>query len=281
MDRLIKTMAFDDKVRILAVDTTELVNKALFIHKASPVVTAALGRLLTAGTMMGAMMKGDKEKLTLMMKGDGPIEGLVVCANNKAEVKGYAYNKDVDLPLNSKGKLDVGGAIGHTGMLTIIKDIGLKEPYSGSVPFVSGEIAEEFAKYFMESEQTPSVVALGVLVSNTGEVLHAGGYILQLMPNVPDEIITLIEGRVNNIKPITTLLKEEFTLEEIVKAVSGDEELKIVEEIMPKYECDCTKERMEKAVASITTEERQAIIDDMGYIEVKCNFCNNAYRFDG
>lgn len=273
MGRLIKGLAFDGQVRVLAVDSTDIVSKALEIHGLSPTATGALGRFLTAGALMGAMLKNDTDKLTLMMNGGGPLGKMVVCSDKTATVKGYVQNPLVDIPLNSKGKLDVGGAIGLNGMMTVIKDIGLKEPYSGSVEIVSGEIGDEFAKYFMESEQTPSAVAVGVLVNNQGEVPFAGGYIVQLMPNVEDAIVDMIEERVSHMKPVTTLLKEGFSLEEIVKAVTGDEEIKILEEINSEYKCDCSRERMERAIKALPAQEKMDIIVKEGKIEIKCSFC--------
>lgn len=272
MGRLIKGLAFDGQVRVVAIDSTDIVSEALKIHKLSPTATGALGRFLTAGALMGSMLKNDTDKLTLMMKGDGPLGSMVVCSDKTATVKGYAQNPFVDIPLNSLGKLDVGGAVGR-GMMTVIKDIGLKEPYSGSVNIVSGEIGDEFAKYFMESEQTPSAVAVGVLVNNKGEVPFAGGYIIQLMPGVEDAIVDMIEGRVNHIKPVTTLLKEGFSLEEIIKSVTGDDEFRVLDEINSQYKCDCTRERMEKALASLSKEEKEDIIKKEGKIEIKCSFC--------
>ena len=273
MGKLIKGLAFDGQVRVLAVDSTDIVSKALEIHGLSPTATGALGRFLTAGALMGAMLKNDTDKLTLMMNGGGPLGKMVVCSDKTATVKGYVQNPLVDIPLNNKGKLDVGGAIGTNGMMTVIKDIGLKEPYSGSVEIVSGEIGDEFAKYFMESEQTPSAVAVGVLVNNQGEVPFAGGYIVQLMPNVEDAIVDMIEGRVANMKPVTALLKEGFTLEEIVKAVTGDEEIKILEETNSEYKCDCSRERMERAIKALPAQEKMDIIVKEGKREIKCSFC--------
>ncbi len=273
MGRVIKGLAFDGQVRVLAVDSTDIVSKALEIHGLSPTATGALGRFLTAGALMGAMLKNDTDKLTLMMNGGGPLGKMVVCSDKTATVKGYVQNPLIDIPLNSKGKLDVGGAIGTNGMMTVIKDIGLKEPYSGSVEIVSGEIGDEFAKYFMESEQTPSAVAVGVLVNNQGEVPFAGGYIVQLMPNVEDAIVDMIEERVSHMKPVTTLLKEGFSLEEIIKAVTGDEEVKILEEINSEYKCDCSRERMERAIKALPAQEKMDIIVKEGKIEIKCSFC--------
>ena len=273
MARLIKALAFDGQVRLLAIDSRDIVETALKLHNLSPTATGALGRFLTGGALMGAMLKNETDRLTVIIKGDGPLGNMVVCADKNATVKGYAQNPSADLPLNSLGKLDVGGLVGRTGMMNVIKDIGLKEPYSGGIEIVSGEIGDEFARYFVESEQTPSVVALGVLVNNNREVPFAGGYILQLMPNVDDVIIDMIEGRINNMKPVTALLKEGFSLEEILKAATGDEELKVLEEIVPKFECDCSRERMEKAIASMSEEEKRKIIEEDGQIEVKCSFC--------
>jgi molecular chaperone Hsp33 len=273
MDRLIKALAFDGQVRLIAIDSKNIVNTALNLHGLSPTATGALGRFLTAGALMGSMLKNDIDKLTLIIKGNGPIGNMVVCSDKNAVVKGYVQNPSADLPLNSLGKLDIGGVVGKNGTLKVIKDIGLKEPYSGSVEIESGEIADEFTRYFAESEQTPSAVALGVCVGNKAEILFAGGYILQLMPGVEDIIIDMIEARIKNIKPITTLLKEKFSLEDILKSISGDDNLVVLEEIEPKFQCDCTRERMEKAINSISEKERREIIEKDGFIEIKCSFC--------
>lgn len=280
MARLIKGLAFDGQVRVLAIDSKDIVTEALRIHKLSPTATGALGRFLTAGALMGSMLKNNTDRLTLLMKGDGPLGNMVVCSDKNAVVKGYAQNPYVDIPLNEKGKLDVGGAVGRNGMMTVIKDIGLKETYSGSVEIVSGEIGDEFAKYFLESEQTASAVAVGVLVNNKGEVPFAGGYIIQLMPNVEDAIVDMIEGRVNNIKSVTSLLKEGFSLEEIIKAVTGDEEFQVLEELTPEFKCDCSRERMEKAIKALSEEEKEEIIKKEGKIEIKCSFCGRVETWE-
>jgi len=280
MDRLIKAFAYDGQVRLIIATTKDIVSEALKIHELSPTATAALGRFLTAGALMGAMLKNDADKLTLIMKGDGPLGNMVVCSDKNAKVKGYAQNPFAEMPLNSLGKLDVGGIVGHNGMMTVIKDIGLKEPYSGGVEIVSGEIGEEFAKYFTESEQIPSAVALGVLLNNKGEVPFAGGYILQLMPGVDGAIIDMIEGRIQNMKPFTSLLKEGFSLEEILKAVTGDEEITVLEEIQPEFKCDCSREKMEVAINALSEEEKKDIIENEGKIEIKCSFCKKAEYWD-
>lgn len=280
MDRLIKALAYEGQVRLIAAITSDIVAEALKIHELSPTATGALGRFLTAGALMGSMLKNETDKLTVIMKGDGPLGNMVVCADKDAKVKGYAQNPWAEMPLNTLGKLDVGGAVGHNGMMTVIKDIGLKEPYSGSVQIISGEIGEEFAKYFTESEQVPSAVALGVLVNNKGEVPFAGGYILQLMPGVDGAIIDMIEGRIQNLKPFTSLLKEGFSLEEILKSVTGDEDLVVLDEIKPEFKCDCSREKMEVAINALTEEEKKDIIEKEGAIEIKCSFCGKTEKWN-
>ena len=273
MDKLIKGFAFDGQVRLIGITSTDLVSKALEIHGLSPVATAALGRFLTAGAMMGSMMKNEQDRLTLMMKGDGPLGNMVVCANSKAIVKGYAENPVVDLPLNSVGKLDVGGAVGRNGLMTVIKDIGLKEPVSGSVEIVSGEVGDEIATYFVTSEQIPTAVAVGVLVQNDGTVGAAGGYLIQIMPGTDSAIIDMIEDRIKHMTSLSTLLKDGFSIEEILKAVSGDDNVVILDEMKPEFLCDCSRERMERALMSISEDEREKMKAEDGFIEIKCSFC--------
>jgi len=279
MDKLIMWFAFDGQVRLIGITSTELVSKALEIHGLSPVATAALGRFLTAGAMMGSMMKNEQDRLTLMMKGDGPLGNMVVCANSKAIVKGYAENPVVDLPLNSVGKLDVGGAVGRTGLMTVIKDIGLKEPVSGSVEIVSGEVGDEIATYFVTSEQIPTAVAVGVLVQNDGTVGAAGGYLIQIMPGTDSAIIDMIEDRIKHMTSLSTLLKDGFSIEEILKAVSGDDNVVILDEMKPEFLCDCSRERMERALMSIPEEEREKMKAEDGFIEIKCSFCRKVERW--
>jgi len=280
MDRLVKGFAFDGQVRLIGVEATDLVQTALDTHKMSPVGIAALGKLLIAGSIMGSMMKNDSDRITLMIKGNGPIGNIVVCGDSKAIVKGYVQNPIVDIPLSSSGNLDVGTAVGREGVLTVIKDIGLKEPQVGSIELKSGEIADELTEYFLVSEQIPSVIQLSVSVKKDATVSCAGGYLLQLMPNTDPAIIDMIVGRISNMKPICDLLKEGFSIEDILKAISGDDKVTILDEINPKFLCDCSRERMEQALNTISAEERKKMIEEDGFIEMKCSFCGKVERWN-
>lgn len=277
MDRLVKFLAHIDMVKISCVDSTNLVEEARRIHKLNPTPTAALGRLLTMAALMGASMKNEDDKLTLQILGDGPIGSLLATSNQKAEVKGYVSEPLAEAESTKEGKLNVGAVIGK-GDLRVIKDIGLKEPYIGMVPLQTGEIAEDFAYYFAFSEQIPSAVALGVLVNKDGSVKRAGGYLLQIMPNTPDEIIKLIEDRIKTSKSITQMLEENMTLEEIATYISDDLDTRVVEEIEPKYKCDCSKERMERALISLGKKELDGLAQDEK-TEIECHFCNKKYVF--
>lgn len=277
MDRLVKFLAHIDMVKISCVDSTNLVEEARRIHKLNPTPTAALGRLLTMAALMGASMKNEDDKLTLQIFGDGPIGSLLATSNQKAEVKGYVSEPLAEAESTKEGKLNVGAVIGK-GDLRVIKDIGLKEPYIGMVPLQTGEIAEDFAYYFAFSEQIPSAVALGVLVDKDGSVKRAGGYLLQIMPNTPDEIIKLIEDRIKTSKSITQMLEENMTLEEIAMYISDDLDTRVVEEIEPKYKCDCSKERMERALISLGKKELDGLAQDEK-TEIECHFCNKKYVF--
>lgn len=277
MDRLVKFLAHIDMVKISCVDSTNLVEEARIIHKLNPTPTAALGRLLTMAALMGASMKNEDDKLTLQIFGDGPIGSLLATSNQKAEVKGYVSEPLAEAESTKEGKLNVGAVIGK-GDLRVIKDIGLKEPYIGMVPLQTGEIAEDFAYYFAFSEQIPSAVALGVLVDKDGSVKRAGGYLLQIMPNTPDEIIKLIEDRIKTSKSITQMLEENMTLEEIATYISDDLDTRVVEEIEPKYKCDCSKERMERALISLGKKELDGLAQDEK-TEIECHFCNKKYVF--
>ena len=277
MDRLVKFLAHIDMVKISCVDSTNLVEEARRIHKLNPTPTAALGRLLTMAALMGASMKNENDKLTLQILGDGPIGSLLATSNQKAEVKGYVSEPLAEAESTKEGKLNVGAVIGK-GDLRVIKDIGLKEPYIGMVPLQTGEIAEDFAYYFAFSEQIPSAVALGVLVDKDGSVKRAGGYLLQIMPNTPDEIIKLIEDRIKTSKSITQMLEENMTLEEIATYISDDLDTRVVEEIEPKYKCDCSKERMERALISLGKKELDVLAQDEK-TEIECHFCNKKYVF--
>lgn len=275
-DYMIRAMAADGQIRAFAATTRDLTEFARNAHNTSPVATAALGRLLTGAAMMGIMMKGEKDLLTVKMEGDGPIQGLTVTADSRGNVKGYAFNPEVMLPPNEKGKLDVGGALG-VGVLTVIKDIGLKEPYVGQTILVSGEIAEDLTYYFATSEQTPSSVALGVLMNRENTVRQAGGFIIQLLPGASEEIISGLEKTLGEMEPVTSLLDQGLTPEEILEHVIGAYGLEIQERMPVQFTCNCSRERIEKALVSVGKQELQSMIDDGKTIEVNCHFCNKHY----
>ena len=277
-DYIIRAIAANDQIRAFAAVTTETVETARQDHNTSPVATAALGRLLTAGAMMGTMMKGDKDILTLQIKAGGPLEGITVTADSKGRVKGYVGNPDVCIPANSKGKLDVAGAVG-VGFMNVIKDMGLKEPYVGQTILVSGEIAEDLTYYYATSEQTPSSVALGVLMNKDNTVRQAGGFIIQLLPGASDEIIDKLEKKLGEMEPVTSLLDSAMTPEMILDSIIGVFGLEILEEMPARFYCNCGKERVEKALISIGKKEIQDMIDDGKTIEVNCHFCNTNYNF--
>lgn len=277
-DKIMKFLAYEGKISVVCTSTTELVEEARKIHDLSPVATAAFGRLLTISAIMGNEMKGAKDKLTVQMKGNGPLGTMLVTADNFPRVKGYVANPVVDLPLNDMGKLDVGGAVGKQGMLYIIKDLGIGKPYVGMTPIVSGEIAEDFTNYFATSEQTPTVIALGVLVDKNG-IKSAGGYKLSLMPDAGEEEISKIEEQIKNIEPVSKMLDENKTLEEIAKIVTGDENLKVLERTEPKFECNCSREKCEKGLIAIGKKELEDIIKEEEKIQIECNFCNSKYVF--
>lgn len=276
-DRLVKFLSHADMVTVCCVDTTELVEKARKIHKMNPTPTAALGRTLTMGTMMGAALKGENEKVTIQILGNGAIGSILVVANAKAEVKGYVSNAMAEADSLLNGKLNVGGIVGK-GNLNVIKDIGLKEPYVGNVPLQTGEIAEDFAYYYAVSEQVPSAVALGVLVNRDGSVKKAGGYLVQILPDTPEEIIALIEKRLSTVKSITQMLEEGMTLEEIAKYVTDDLNTRKTEELIPSWKCDCSKERMEKALLTLGKQELEELQKDE-ITQLECHFCNQKYKF--
>lgn len=277
-DYMIRATAADNQIRAFAATTRDLVEHARSIHGTSPVATAALGRLLTAGVMMGSMMKGEKDILTLQIKGSGPIGGITVTADTHGSVKGYVYQPEVIIPANEKGKLDVGGAIG-AGILSVIKDMGLKEPYVGQTHLVSGEIAEDLTYYFAISEQVPSVVALGVLMNKDNTVKRAGGFIIQLMPFAEESIISRLEEKVSSITSITALLDQDKTPEIILKDILGEFGLEITDSLPTVFECNCSKPRVEKAIISIGRKEIAEMVEDNKPIEVNCHFCNSHYEF--
>ncbi len=294
-DYIVRATAANDNIRIFAMTSRELVEESRQRHKTSNVVTAALGRLLTAGALMGSMLKNPTDVLTLQIEGDGPVGGLTVTARvgetggnaesgeggNSHEivcVKGYPKNPVVEIPLKNSGKLDVGGAIGK-GILTVIKDMGLKEPFSGQTELISGEIAEDLTYYFVNSEQVPSSVALGVLVEPKGSVICAGGFIIQLLPFAEDEVISKLEERLSQLEPVTAMLAAGKTPEYIVEEIFGDMDLKIVDHIPARFYCDCSKERVRKAVMSIDAADIKEMIAENKPIDVNCQFCGSSYTF--
>lgn len=277
-DYLIRGMAAGGTVRAFAIESTGLVAEARERHRTFPVVTAALGRLLSAGAMMGSMMKGEDDLITLTIKGDGPIGNITVSADSHGNVKGFPGNPSVDIPLKRAGKLDVGGAVG-SGTLTVVMDLGLAEPYNGTVELQTGEIAEDLAYYFASSEQTPSAVGLGVMVDTNSEVKHAGGWIVQMMPNASEETIAKLESKLADVDPVTTMMDKGMAPEDILELLLGDLGLEITERKPVRFYCNCDKERVSKALATIKDDDIQEMIDDGEDIEVKCFFCNSAYNF--
>lgn len=278
-DYIVRGMACDNQVRFFAAYTKEVVEDARVHHDTSPVATAALGRLLTAGAMMGSMCKNDTDVITLQINCSGPIEGLVVTADSKANVKGYAFHNDVMLPPNAKGKLDVGGAL-DLGVLTVIKDLGLKEPYSGQTHLVSGEIAEDLTYYFASSEQIPTSVALGVLMNKDNTVRHAGGFIIQMMPFAKEETIAALEKKLAAFTSVTEHLDAGETPEKMLEDIFEGFDMTIEQKIPTKFYCNCSKERVSQAVISIGRKELQDIIEEGKPIEVNCHFCNTHYNFE-
>ena len=276
-DYIVRATAADGQVRAFAATTRELAEEARKRHGTSPVATAALGRLLTAGSMMGSMMKNDSDMLTLQIRSGGPLGGITVTADSRGNVKGYVLNPDVMLPPKN-GKLDVGGAVG-AGLLQVIKDMGLKEPYSGQTVLVSSEIAEDLTYYFANSEQIPSSVGLGVLMEKNNTVKCAGGFLIQLMPFAQEETIQKLEENLKSVTAVTKLLEDGDTPEMILERLLGNLGLEITDTIETRFYCNCSKERVEAAVASIGKKEIQDMIDEGKDIEVKCHFCNEAYQY--
>lgn len=265
--------------RIFIANTKETVQKAFELHHTSPVMSAALGRSLTAAAMMGCMLKSDGDLLTITIKGDGPGGGLTVTADSKARVKGYVYNPVVDIPLKENGKLDVQGALGY-GSMTIIKDMGLKEPYVGQIPLVSGEIAEDLTYYFAKSEQTPSAVALGVLVDRDYSIKQAGGFIIQMLPNAQEEVISALEEKLARLSPVTTMLEEGMSCEEIFDFITENLEHNVLDKIPVEFYCNCSKEKVEKALISAGKGELTSILEEDGQATLHCHFCNKDYIFN-
>lgn len=277
-DYIIRATAANGQIRAFAATTREMLEFAREAHDTSPVASAALGRTMTAAAMMGIMLKGEKDLLTITVRGNGPLAGITVTADKDANVKGYVFNPHVDLPLNNEGKLDVASAVG-IGLMNIIKDIGLKEPYVGQTHLVTSEIAEDLTYYFYHSEQIPSVVSLGVLVDKDTSIKQSGGFIIQLMPGAEDEIITFLEEKIKDVKAVTTLFEEGYTPEAILEELLGEKGLQINEKLPTNFYCNCSKDRVEKALISVGREDLQSMIDDNEPIEMHCHFCNKKYEF--
>jgi molecular chaperone Hsp33 len=278
-DRIIKCLAYKGKVSVTCIESTLLVEEARKIHNLSPVCTAAFGRLLTMTALMGCEMKSENNKLTIQVKGNGPIGTMVTVSDNLPRVRGYVTNPVVDIPLNEFGKLDVSGAVGTTGFINVIKDIGLKDPYIGISPIISGELADDFANYFVESEQTNSAVALGVLVDRNG-VKKSGGYIITPMPDATDEEISLLEKSIYEAGAISRMLENNLSLEDIAKKITNDKNIKIIERNDNlKYECNCSKDRMKNAFMTVGKKEIKKILEEDGKAQMVCHFCNKKYDF--
>lgn len=276
-DRLVRGTALNGKVRAFAARTTELVEEMRRRHDTYPTATAAMGRTATAGAIMGAMLKGN-EKLNIQVRGDGPVGQIVVDSNAAGEVRGYVDHPHVHLPSNSKGKLDVRGAVGTEGFIHVIKDLGMKEPYRGSIPIVSGELGEDFTYYFAVSEQTPSAVGLGVLVGTDNAVIVAGGFIIQLLPGLTDAEITDIEQAVSTLPQVTTLLEQGLEPEEMLRLLLPD--TVVLDEMELSFKCQCTRERVEQTLVSLGRYELEQLIEEDGQAEVVCHYCNEAFHFD-
>ena len=277
-DYIVRASLANDSVRAFAISSTHLVAEARERHRTLPVVTAALGRLLSAGAIMSSMMKGDKDIVTISLKGDGPAGYITVTADSHGHVKGFPGNPNVDIPRKYAGKLDVGTAVGR-GLLTVSYDLGLKEPYSGQVEIQTGEVAEDLAYYFTVSEQLPSAVGLGVMVDTDSSVKHAGGFIVQLLPDAPEDVIELLEKKLANLEPVTTMMEQGMTPEEMLLHIFEGVDIEFTERHDVKFYCDCSKEKVKRALAAISDKDLQDIVNDDEDIEVKCYFCNTAYKF--
>ncbi len=280
MGKLVRCISIDGTLTIMAADTTDMVSEAHLIHSTSAVTSAALGRLLTAASFMGAVLKGKDDSVTLRINGGGPAGSVIAVADSRGNARGYLANPSVELPLNKHGKLDVGGAVGKDGTLTVMKDLGLKEPYIGQVPIATGEIAEDITSYFAVSEQIPTVCALGVLVNKDSSINTAGGFIIQLLPTALDDTIDAVEKCIKNVEPVTTMLQNGLSPEEICRKVLPGFELEVLDTAEPVYICNCSLERTIKALISLGTDE----LNDMAQqavTEVCCHFCPKKYLFTG
>jgi molecular chaperone Hsp33 len=277
-DEIVRGTAWNGGLRVFAARTTELVSELQRRHGTFPTATAALGRAATAAAMMGVMLKGN-EKMTVQVKGDGPLGQIVIDANAAGEIRGYVDHPQVHLASNNQGKLDVAGAVGRNGYLHVIKDLGLKEPYTGSVPIISGELGEDFTLYFAESEQIPSAVGLGVLVDKDGLVLHSGGYIVQVLPGLPEAQLERLENAISGMPHVTALLDQGETPESLLHFLVG-EDLTVHHAIEPVFKCKCSRERFEKVLITLGKKELRSLIEEDGKAELHCHFCNEKYVFD-
>lgn len=277
-DYLVKALAYDGQVRAFAADTTETAGEAQKRHYTWPTASAALGRTMTAGVMMGAMLKGE-EKLTIKVEGGGPIGIVLVDSNAKGDVRGYVTNPQTHFPSNEHGKLDVRRAVGTEGTLTVVKDLGLREHFSGQVPIVSGELGEDFTYYFVTSEQTPSSVGVGVLVNSDNSILAAGGFIIQLMPGTDEEVIDEIEASLKNVPPVSAMIQEGMSPEDILKRILGEANVKFLDKMPVQFTCSCSKERFGNAIISLGKQEIADMIEEDGQAEAQCHFCNEKYLF--
>lgn len=278
-DYIVRATAANSQIRAFAITSRDLVEYSRSVHNTSPVATAALGRLLTGAAMMGVMMKGEKDLLTVQMKGDGPIDGITVTADSKGNVKGYPGNPNIIIPPNYLGKLDVGAAIGY-GTMTVVKDLGLKEPYSSQVALTTSEVAEDLTYYFATSEQVPSAVALGVLMNKDNTVAQAGGFIIQLMPFADEKLVEILEEKIGKITSVTSMLEDGMTPEDILNEVLGELGVEFTDKMPTQFLCNCSKERISKALISLGRKELDAIINDGEEINVNCHFCNSDYKFE-
>lgn len=277
---IVRGLAANKSIRVFAAITTDMVEKARKIHNTTPVATAALGRTITAASIMGYMLKGDNNKLTLQVRGSNEIKSIVAVADSRGYVKGYISHPYIDVSLNEKGKLDVGGAVGKNGKLIVIKDLGLREPYVGQSNLITGEIGEDIAAYYMYSEQQPSVVSLGVLLNVDGSVKASGGFIIQPLPDVEEETLIKLEESIKDVQSISSMVDEGMTGEEILRKVLKNFDVEIIEKNEIEFVCDCSKDKIEKALISIGEKELRAIIEEDGKAEIQCHFCNEKYLFN-
>lgn len=279
-DYIIRGASTDESIRFFSCITTEMVEEARKIHNCSPVSIAAIGRMLTVGSIMGIMLKSDKDTITLQINGKGPAGNIVVISDNTGNTRGYIANPNVELMQRDDGKLDVGRAVGVDGVLTVIKDLGMKEPYMGQIPIISGEIGDDISSYFATSEQTPTAVGVGVLVEVDGHVAASGGFIVQLMPEADDAVIAKLEERLGRIRSVTEMISSGLDAEGIIKDILGDIEYKVYEEKQIAYKCNCSRERMERALISIGKKELVELMEEQGDAELVCHFCNSKYHFE-